>query len=155
MKGQYDENLNFLLTFFDCMNIKVVDTSGTTDFCFMPDKKEVHIPKKEVEDGSVEKLEICFHEAGHSTNLVLKRNINNYAFEELIAECTGFLMLKQTDNNTFITDLRNVAYLSSWIQALIKKKKDIYEVEKIIKKALMYADDAADLIIEKGGFKNE
>lgn len=139
------------------IGIKVI-ASENKKYYYSPKERLISIPLDDLSD--LHKLSISFHESGHASDAILKRNIKNYDFEELIAESVAFYLLLQLNEANFISKLKNVSYLSIYMKNLVNKTKKKnpntkYSVKDILDKVLQFVNPAMFLILERGGFKNE
>ena len=132
------------------IGIKVV-ASENNEYYYSPDESLISIPLDDLTN--LHKLSICFHESGHASDAILKRNIKNYDFEELIAECTAFYLLLQLGEANFVSKLKNISYLSVYMISLVEKDKK-YSVTTILNKVLQFVNPAMTLVLERGGFIN-
>lgn len=84
---------------------KIESTSGGNRACYFPARDTIRVPDKKQFKNPVERYSVWVHELTHSTKHLLGRRAANaksspgYAFEELCAESTAFLMVKDLEAN--------------------------------------------------------
>lgn len=86
----------------------------------------------------------AFHEMAHSTCVPLKRDTQDYAKEELIAELTSALVCAQLGYNRHITE-ESVPYIKSWIA----KAKETPDYIKTVLDAVQRAENLLTTTMEK------
>lgn len=83
---------------------KIKSFSGGNRACYFPSKDIIQVPDKMQFKNPVERYSVWVHELTHSTKHLLGRKAANrkgspdYAFEELCAETTAFLMVKDLES---------------------------------------------------------
>ncbi len=88
---------------------------GDRNPSFIPAINSVYMPSKERFSDLAEYYSTLFHELAHSTALPLKREIKDYAREELLAELSTAIICNYLDIKSSISESNTKAYLKEWI----------------------------------------
>lgn len=88
---------------------------------------KIVVPSKVQYEELGEYYSTIFHEIGHSTKLVNKREKKSYAQEELVAELTAAFLCSSIGLSTGTTERNSIAYLQSWYgQIKETNARDLY-----------------------------
>ena len=111
-----------------------LEFSSNNEFYFVSSEKRIHFGNEEEKYNSFD-LYRSFHELCHSTSLFTKRNTDNYAKEEVIADLSaGQIMLKlgmyNLNNNPILANnqrkeiyaliWKHISYSGSWATAFLR-----------------------------------
>lgn len=106
-------------------NITVVKENNG-EYYFAPAENKIHLGDEEIE--SLKNVYKMFHEASHATSNIDKRNISNYALEEVVADISASQILaklfKVYDDWVYNSEIQrlmimNISYSSCWAERVV------------------------------------
>lgn len=126
--------------------------SDKEDPCYSSKTDKVYMPDSNAFDNENEMNAVAFHELSHATGHKsrLDRQLGNrfgseeYAFEELIAECSATMLCAYLGIEPIVHD-NHKAYVNSWLGALNDDPNALLDAFKMAEKAQQYIIDTAQL----------
>jgi len=101
---------------------------GDRNPSFIPAINSVYMPSKERFNELAEYYSTLFHELAHSTAIPLKREIKDYAREELLAELSTAIICNYLGIESSFTEANSKAYLKEWIQKAGENPKYLLKI---------------------------
>lgn len=136
----------------ESIGTKIEWDSNKEDPCYSSKYDKVYMPDSNAFDNENEMNAVALHELSHSTGhkTRLDRKLGNrfgseeYAFEELIAECSATMLCAYLGIEPIVHD-NHKAYVKSWLGALDNDPNALLDAFKMAERAQQYIIDKADL----------